>query len=537
MKYIVWVICLFVATSKTVGQDLVELQEGVVSYLNSQNVYVKFAATHAIRIGDTLLLLKEKERIPALEVKHLSSISCVGIRIDGISIEVGDVLVWRTKMPPPSIIPDSMEARENELGLVGVESGLGDNESETKTSYRQPSIRGRLGVGAYAYFSNTSIAPSQRMRYTFSLQAKNPAGSRFSVESYMLFRHRSGEWSEVREDLAKALKVYSLAVSCEPDDKTSIILGRSINRHITNLGASDGIQMERRFGQVTVGAIMGTRPDPQRYDFNPDLFQYGGFISHAYHSENGHVQTSGALIEQRNHGFTDRRFAYFQHTNSLLKNVYAFSSLELDLYQLLDGQSAHVMRPTSVYVSLRYRASRKFSISTSYDARKNVIYFETYKSFIDDLIEKETRQGLRLRFNYRPMKYITLGSSVGYRFEKGKSDPAKNLYSYLTISRVPWLKMSISISATLLENSYIRGGIYGIRSSKDLVPGKLFCSMSYRVVNYQYGRADSKLTQDIGGGDLTWRINKNRSLSVNYEGTFQKTRTLHHVYANIIQRF
>ena len=145
--------------------------------------------------------------------------------------------------------------------------------------------------------------------------------------------------------------------------------------------------------------------------------------------------------------------------------------------------------PTSLFFSLNYRSSRKWSWSASYDARKNVIYYESYKNFIDQLIDQETRQGARIRFNYRPFKFVTFGSSAGYRFQKDHQNTSKNLYSFLSFSRIPWIKMSATISNTLLESNYLKGNIYGIMLAKDLLNGKLFSEINYRKLDYRYGNS------------------------------------------------
>jgi hypothetical protein len=375
------------------------------------------------------------------------------------------------------------------------------------------------------------------MRYTLSLNADNISNSRFSLESYVIFRHKAHQQSEGKANLASALKVYNAALTYEPDDKTQIIIGRKFNNHASNIGAIDGLQVERQIHQFTFGAIIGTRPNLQDYSLDMHLMQYGGFVSHEIDSKSGSMQTSAAVIEQKSGHFTDRRFAYFQHNNSLLKNLNLFTSLEVDLYMLVDDVPANVLRPTSTYASLRYRASRKLSLSASFDARKNVIYYESYKNFIDQLIEQETRQGFRFRFNYRPIKYVTVGSSIGYRSQQGSPNVSKNVYSFLTFSRIPWFKMSATLSSTLLETSYLKGGVYGIRLSKDMMKGRLFSELDYRLVNYKYGLSESSLKQNIIGINLSGRLKGKLSLSVNYESTIEQEKMLHRVYANIIQRF
>ena len=50
---------------------------GKISYISSQNIYVKFELTENIQIGDTLYLKKESTFIPILVVLNQSSTSCV----------------------------------------------------------------------------------------------------------------------------------------------------------------------------------------------------------------------------------------------------------------------------------------------------------------------------------------------------------------------------------------------------------------------------------------------------------------------------
>jgi hypothetical protein len=49
------------------------------------------------------------------------------------------------------------------------------------------------------------------------------------------------------------------------------------------------------------------------------------------------------------------------------------------------------------------------SFSLSYDARKNVIYYQTFRNSIDSIIENETRQGFRIGMNIRPFNNLFIG--------------------------------------------------------------------------------------------------------------------------------
>ncbi len=107
----------------------------------------------------------------------------------------------------------------------------------------------------------------------------------------------------------------------------------------------------------------------------------------------------------------------------------------MDLYKKVDETPETVFNLSNTYLSLRYRIIRPLSVGLSYSARRNTIYYETYKDFVERLLENETLQGWRFRINYRPAKYLFLGANAGYRFRKEDPRPTKNLSGYLTYSQ------------------------------------------------------------------------------------------------------
>lgn len=79
------------------------LLEGVISYISSQNIYVKFVSTNGIEIGDTLFLKNNNDFLPAIKVDHKSSTSCAGSSIISRKLEINDLLYAII----PEIIKDS----------------------------------------------------------------------------------------------------------------------------------------------------------------------------------------------------------------------------------------------------------------------------------------------------------------------------------------------------------------------------------------------------------------------------------------------
>lgn len=69
--------------------------EGTVTYISSQNVYVKFVSTDGISKGDTLLFQGKNGLEPGLLVKELSSISCVCTPIGTVTFKMADKIYFR----------------------------------------------------------------------------------------------------------------------------------------------------------------------------------------------------------------------------------------------------------------------------------------------------------------------------------------------------------------------------------------------------------------------------------------------------------
>jgi len=532
---IISLISLF-AAGGLIGQNARVILNGRVSYVTAQNIYVKFASNEMIREGDTVFVQGTKGLTPIFFIENYSSISAAGKPFPGTVVKVDDPVILRVGAKEETkviVIPDSVPVKPS-LELTKTESK--HPVDSIRATWKQD-IRGSLTLASYTNLSNTGANNSERMRYSLSMRADHLADTRFSAESYISFSHKAGEWAEVKDNVFSALKVYSLAIGSDFGDHSSVWLGRKINNNLSNIGAVDGIQAETRMGRFKTGVVVGTRPDFQDYGFNLKLLEYGGFVAHESLGKYGKIQSSLAFFEQRNTGFTDRRFVYFQHDNSLAKNLYLFTSCELDLYRVEEGVAMNKPSLTGLYVSLRYRPFRTFSVFASYDARKNVIYYETFKSYADQLLDEATRQGLQLKLNYRPWTKVTMGLTGSYRYRTDDISPNKNLNGFISITQLPWINATATLSANLLQTSYLDGRIYGLNVTRDFLKGKMYGGFSYRIIDYRFANSSSNLLQNVAQIDLSWRINKKTSLSVNYEITLESVRNYHRIYFSFAQRF
>jgi hypothetical protein len=375
------------------------------------------------------------------------------------------------------------------------------------------------------------------------MNARHIGNSNLSAESYITFTQllsfpgKTTDWT----GLNNALKIYGLDLKYDFSKTSTLTFGRKIYNNMSDLGAVDGLEYENVDKNFTYGAVAGSRPDYSDYSFNPKLVQFGAFVSHNIHNNNGIMQTSFAAFDQLNNFKTDRRFIYFQHSNSLLKNVDLFSSFEVDLYGFVNGQLTNTFDLTSTYISLRFRPWKKFTTSLSYDARKNVYYYETFpQNKIDSTIDKETRQGFRYNFMYRPFKNFVWGTNAGYNLKSINTGSSENANSYICYT-LPFNTTGI-ITVTGLKTPYLTSMmVYGISLNRDFLAGKVNAQVEYRMGNFTYTNTLIPTRQNIGAMSLFWRIAKKTTISCNFEGTLESNNGIKNnygsIYFNISQKF
>lgn len=536
-KLLTHILVIGVSCSLVAQQDTINL-EGTVSYVSTSNVYVKFSSTDFIEVGDTLSFEADGVLIPAIVVNNKSSMSCVGEPIGDIEFGVGDEVMFRKSVLIPEEKPRDEEpitdpvARPEEF--IG-EEVPGEIAGDEEPMFKQ-NVNGRISAASYSNISDHGNL--HRMRYTFSYKGEHLKNSAFSTDNYISFRHTMNEWDEVRDNLGHALKIYALSASYDFNRSTHLTLGRKINHKISSIGAIDGVQFEKGLGNFIVGGVAGSRPDMQDYGINFDLLQAGVYVGLASQPGERYQQSTLAFVEQRNAGNVDRRFVYFQHSNSLMDKLNLFTSFEFDLYENINDEARNTVNLTNLYVSLRYRVSRKFSIYTSYDSRNNIIYYESYKSFIEQLIDDETRQGLRLGLSLRPLKYVTFGANGSWRFQKNSPYDSKNLNTYLNFSKIPLIKAHGSLTANFLQTQYIQSRILGARLSRNVFSEKINADLYFKLVNYRYSNNGFEINQMIAGANISVRLTRKLGLYLYYEATMDEgSNDLSRINTKVIQRF
>ena len=541
----IFFIFFIIAGFSLYGQITESYIKGNINFISSQNVYVQFVNTGGIEIGDTLFSLKKDTYLPILIVKSKSSISCIGSVIGTLTPAVSSQVYARKRVEST---PIDVAAQKSKEGIALNDLAIKNAKKENQSTGNGSSFNGRVSLTGF--MNNTSDTTiNSTFRFNLSLDAHHIANSGFSAECDLSLTNRNTYTPFVNLSSVDSMKlvnyrqtfndvrIYDLALKYDISKTASILFGRKINQNLANIGAVDGLLFQNIGKFISYGAVVGSRPDTYTYAINPNLFQFGAFISQQLTAKNGSMQTSLAVFNQTNNMLTDRRFLYIQHSNSLLKNVNFFGSAEVDLFGLQNNQPVTVFNLTSAYLSLRWNASHNLSLALSYDARKNIYYYETYKNHVDSLLDKETRQGLKLQFNYQPFKRFTWGGTVGYRSATATSDQSLNGYSYLTYSQLPLIDASITINATALKTSYMTGMIYGGLLSRDFFNGKFYAELSYQNVNYTYTTTTQLQEKNIGI-DISWLITRKLIFSMNYQSIKDtNSNSQGQLFFNITQRF
>ena len=336
---------------------------GTVTYKSSQNVYVKFENTEGIVQGDTLYQKANNLLIPAVIVQFISKKSVAGEAIGNVELKVDDMLYAVIERE----IPDAVTEEATVPNPIPVSRGTADasiSDNFKPGKKKEPAVSGKFSVQSYSNISNSPyFTDNQRWRYSFALKAKNISGSRLSFSDYMTFAYKADQWSRIKDNFGRSLRVYDFALSYDFNPKTTLWLGRHLNRKISNISSIDGLQFETGIKENYAGVVAGSRPNYSDLGFNLKLFEYGLYIGREDSLSSGYMNNTIAFFEQTNEFKTDRRFLYFQHSNSLLPNTNIFLSTEVDMFKQISGVKKNEFQLTSLFASVRYSPSRVVSFS------------------------------------------------------------------------------------------------------------------------------------------------------------------------------
>ena len=532
MKYGLILLLVFIALN-AFSQEKSQPQTGEVTFITSKNVYVKFANTSVIQLGDQLPLSGSQN--PCLLVTNKSSTSVVCTRIGDCKVSKGDKVVHTPKVEIP--VPEPEEKKEAVAETKEAQPGPEPAKPEEKKPERKQKVRGRISATSY-----NNIASDRENRYRlmsrFTMNVDNINDSRFSAETYMNYRHILPTASGRSSYDNSIFRIYNLAVRYEAAPGIDVVLGRKINYKMSSVGAIDGLQVEKSLGKNYVGIIGGFRPDFFDFGFNSHLLQYGGYIGRTVNQKNMYSQTTLGMIEQRNTGNIDRRYTYFQHSGTIGRKLRLFSSLELDLYSMMNGVVTNEARLTNLYASASYRFGRKLNVMLSYDSRNRIIYYETFLTEIERMLNDDiARQGIRVRVNLRPVNHVITGFSFSQRFQSDNQNKSDNLYVFANVTKLPLIGGRLAVNYNINRSNYLMSNIASIRHSRSLIDRKLDADLYYRYVSYSYFEGSSALAQHYIGSNLSYNIGRKLLFSFSGEMSTFNGEQNYRIYTGVTRRF
>lgn len=522
------IIFLFFLAQATIslGQEKYIQKTGKVSLVTSRNVYVKFDNTDGINVGDTLSLSIADTIKPCLLVEYKSSISCVCIIVNSCNVKKDDVIIHHqnanaTKLLNKKLNPDSVMSKRQ-----------GDDYKKK----RKENIFGTISASSNSGFSDKQT-DRHRMMYSLSMDAININDSKFSLETDVSYTHNFIPIESYTREKT-FFRVQSIAIKYDIDSSMFISAGRQINNKISSLGALDGIQAEKHFGNFYAGLIAGFRPDIYNYNLNSSLLQYGTYLGIQADKKNGYSLSTIGFLEQRNGANIDRRYTYFQHTSTINRNLNIFSSGEVDIYSNINGIAGNKIRLTNLYLSSQYKINKWMDVFMSYDCRKQILYYETYKSEIEMYLnEDEARQGARVRLTVRPHKKIFTGIGYSKRFQNSGLNKSDNYDGYLTYTQLPLIGGSFSINVSVNRSNYLETDVLSMRHSRTMMKKKLYADIHYRILQYNTLVFEEDEIQQYVGCGFTYTTKRKIMFGISGDVAVREEEINCWINARIIKRF
>ena len=143
----------------------------------------------------------------------------------------------------------------------------------------------------------------------------------------------------------------------------------------------------------------------------------------------------------------------------------------------------------------------------SYDSRKRIIFYETFRTEVERMLEDdEARQGIRIRMNANPLKYINAGIAFSTRFQNDDLHESNNTNAYLSHGKLPYLGGRASVNYNINRSDYLESKIMAFRYARNLIHSVLDGDFYYRSVSYAYLSSEFTRNQNYFGSNLTFRM-------------------------------
>lgn len=505
---------------------------GTVTYISSQNFYVRFESTNRISISDTIYISDTGTGVGIIQ--YLSSQSAACSYLTKSSVELNSQVYAVKKSTALDSTSTLQKSDGIEYSYTKEINQLNPNNLKTKDEF---DFSGRVSIRSFTNYSTSiSHAQNQYWRYSLSLRGENVGIKNLDFQSSATYGYRADNWKN-SGNIWNNLKVYDFFFSYQTTISSNLQVGRIRNQNLHSLSTFDGVLFDYTFSKFTLGTFVGSHPDWKNMGVNIKLLQYGVFLSRE-DSLGGITMTNNlSFANQTNSGTTDRRFLYFIHRTHLTDFSFALSS-EFDLYQVELNKSKSIFEPTSIYASVFYRFDKKLLFDLSYDARKTIYYFESFKSTLDSILDSRMRQGVRFGAFYQFSRTLAVGLNGGFARQNDDPRTSFNTGASVSITEITKLNFTFIGDFTYLQSNFLNGFAYGIKVNKNFLTNELNVGLGLRRVDYHFTQNTSDgIAQNIGNAELRWKMFKSLYLNFIYEYVSEKRVTANRLFVGFSQSF
>ena len=220
-------------------------------------------------------------------------------------------------------------------------------------------------------------------------------------------------------------------------------------------------------------------------------------------------------------------------------NFNLFSSVEMDLYSLNSDLTQGGSRLTNLHISSHFRVHKSVRLSVSYDTRRQIIFYETYRTYLERLIaDDEARQGIRARINWKPMKGVKVGFSYGKRYQNSLQNASDNYNVYASIRNLPLIRGVLSGNINVNQSAYLNSASTTIRHNRYFFKNKVNVSNYLRTVVYTYNpERETTIVQQFLGTNMNYMFGDNWSAGALAEFSLRKAEYKGRINLRITKRF
>ncbi|UCE24945.1 MAG: hypothetical protein JSU74_02525, partial [Candidatus Zixiibacteriota bacterium] len=373
-------------------------------------------------VGDVACCLADVERLTAPMVTMAASVSAPVPRA----------------METVAVTTSSETKKPSRLkGSVSIENFARMDMTDSDLNRTQPGIRTRLAL--------TNVGGTD-------LELKLRHRTRLYHRSSSLYAGQdTDDWVH---------QVYELGLFHEVEGaRTEWAVGRVLSPYVRGVGYIDGgyfaHSIHRNF---KLGLAGGTVPDRVSSEPDFDRRKFGLFASF----ETGDYSTqrlalTTALSTEYDKETVSRDFLYLQGTYSRKGLLSLYQSVEVDLNRdWRYVRAGERLTFTNYYANATVNITEQASLFVSYDARKNIRYFELIDT-PDSLFNDDVHQGIKAGFNWRFADRFYFRGHAGIRFREGLPDDNRFVSGLLRINRFPMNRHSVTLSMHVVETQFTTG--------------------------------------------------------------------------------